>query len=83
VSKIKDLLEQGYTSVPEPKKREIEVVGEITFPHSVRILWGSKSHQGDDDPIWEYRFATEAELTAFMLGVNAAEGWLGYQMVED
>jgi hypothetical protein len=72
----------------EELEMELEVqVGENLPPtHSVRILWGSESHQEmmkDIDPVCEYRFATKAELEAFMVGVDSAEGYLGYAIVDD
>lgn len=54
----------------------------------VTIRWGSESTQEDmyeqqgNEPS-EYCFATEAELNAFLLGVDEMDGWMGYTVVED
>ena len=52
--------------------------------HTVKILWGSKMVRKDlgDEPV-EYSFETLAELTAFMAGVDAGDGWLEYEVIED
>lgn len=57
--------------------------------HSIKLVFGdtasSKHLDGATDDevrewgsIEEFTFATEEELGAFLLGVEAAEGWLGY-----
>ena len=59
-------------------------IGEkLDTPHIIRIIWGSKSHQRrrkGAEPVCEYRFATKEELEAFSVGVDAAEGYLGYSL---
>jgi hypothetical protein len=63
-------------------------VGEqLTTEHSVRIIWGSKSHRQEMEElemndIHEYRFATDAELKAFLLGVDDSNGYMDYLVVE-
>ena len=51
-------------------------------PFAVRVRWGStgtqnetykRSRDGDD-----YEFDTEAELIAFLEGVEASNGWMDY-----
>ena len=48
--------------------------------HSITILWGECPEPGDE-PV-TYEFDTGAELTAFMRGIEAAEGWLGYEIID-
>ena len=62
------------------RKETIEVGEDLSTQYSVRILWGE--HPADDQDIEEYRFATEAELKAFYLGCEAAEGWMGFHVIE-
>ena len=49
-------------------------------PFKVWIRWGCANTQEEvyESPrdANEYSFATEAELAAFMFGVNEADGWL-------
>lgn len=47
----------------------------------ISILWGS-APEPEDTPI-TYEFATKGELTAFLDGVEAASGWLDYEIVEE
>jgi uncharacterized Zn ribbon protein len=50
-------------------------------PIKFAILWGE-----DPDPEAtpsEYEFKTQDEVDAFWLGVNEAEGWDGYRLIED
>lgn len=48
---------------------------------TVRILWGSAPEE-DDKPM-TYTFASQELLDAFMEGVDAASGWLDYEVVGD
>ena len=48
--------------------------------YSVRILWGSSPEPGDKPVLYE--FDTEAELTAFLEGVDESNGWMDYEVVE-
>ncbi len=50
-------------------------------PHKVSILWGENPEDGD--AAVTYKFKTEAELNAFMLGVNEASGWGGLEIVKE
>ena len=78
VSNHEDAVEQE-----EAEERQLKVdVGEhlTDTPHRVRILWGR--HPDEDNPICEYRFATEVELEAFLVGTEAAEGWMGYTIID-
>jgi hypothetical protein len=54
--------------VPEASKR-----------HNVKIIWGSDS--GNSKPC-SYSFNTEAELEAFLLGVDESNGWMDYEVLE-
>ena len=49
--------------------------------HKVEIRWGSEGVCETDDT-FSYDFSTDAELTAFLLGVDEASGWLDYTVVE-
>lgn len=51
------------------------------YPHHVTILWGEMPE--DEQEPQTYRFATKAELDAFMLGVYEMDGWLGLEVQED
>jgi hypothetical protein len=51
--------------------------------YSIRIQWGSVSSHGEDNKPIKYEFDTEAELNAFMMGVDAMDGWMEYFVVED
>jgi hypothetical protein len=56
------------------------------YPHYVTIAWGSEGWRATDDEAPDpdtYRFATKAELDAFMNGVVEAEGWMGFEVKED
>ena len=52
-----------------------------TKPHKVSILWGKDLEDGQ--PAETYEFGTKAELDAFMEGVEAYDGWMGYEVVEE
>ena len=45
----------------------------------VEIRWGSQPEEGDEP--CAYEFDTKAELDAFLDGVDAAAGWLDYEIV--
>ena len=49
--------------------------------HTVKILWGSNPILDERDPI-EYGFDTPEELAAFLKGVDEANGWMDYDIVE-
>jgi hypothetical protein len=53
----------------------------------VKIRFGSESARDDvyskEHPYDEYTFDTEKEMLAFFRGVDAMDGWLGYETVED
>lgn len=52
--------------------------------HRVTIGWGEAyDPEKDDDEnfIATYSFKTPAERTAFLAGVDAAIGWMGYTIV--
>lgn len=51
-------------------------------PFWVEIEWGTEATRADNpDAGCRYEFDTEAELCAFMEGVEAAEGWHDYAVV--
>lgn len=56
--------------------------------YEVRIRWGSSStreevYEEEGTPPSIYSFYTEAELAAFLDGVEEAIGWLDYEIVDD
>lgn len=48
--------------------------------HEITILWGECPEPGQAAET--YRFDTEAELAAFLQGVEAMDGWMGWREVE-
>ncbi len=44
------------------------------------IFWGSSSEPGARPT--RYTFGTESERAAFLHGVEEAEGWMGYEVVD-
>jgi len=78
VSNHEDAVEQEAVG---ERHLEVEIGEHLTdTTHRIKVLWGG--HPEDDNPICEYCFATEAELTAFLLGAEAAEGWMGYTIID-
>lgn len=49
-------------------------------PYVAHIGWGRAPDT--DAESMEYRFATEAELHAFFLGIGEMDGWEGYEVLE-
>ena len=53
-------------------------------PHKAVIRWGSEMTREDNEGVSSsYSFETNAELEAFMRGVEEAIGWSDYELVED
>ncbi len=48
---------------------------------TVKIIWGITSLP--DSKASTYHFDTEKEMDAFLFGVDEANGWLEYQLVEE
>jgi hypothetical protein len=48
--------------------------------HKCRVIFGSESSGQEPS---EYSFNTEAELLAFIDGMEAAVGWMEYEILED
>ena len=51
----------------------------------VTIIWGTETVKGIDKPIENYtkktyQFETQAELNAFLKGVDEGNGWLEYEV---
>ena len=46
----------------------------------ITILWGEMPQPGDQ-PI-KYEFRTDAELEAFQDGIDAMDGWMGYEVTD-
>ena len=53
----------------------------MALEHKVNIHWGEHPELGSLPTTYE--FATKGELVAFMKGVEAAEGWMGYSTTND
>lgn len=52
--------------------------------HFVRIAWGSESTREENEGKFStYTFDTEAELNAFLKGIDEAIGWDDYFIDED
>ena len=47
----------------------------------VKITWGVTSWGDDQTKVYE--FDTEKELDAFLFGVDEANGWLEYEIIEE
>lgn len=47
----------------------------------VTILWGGAPEPGDKAKTYE--FETQAELDAFMKGVEEMDGWMGWEYAEE
>jgi len=47
----------------------------------VKIRWGVTSYGSDQTK--SYEFITEKEMDAFLQGVEEANGWLEYEILED
>lgn len=52
------------------------------MPFSVKIRWGSETYREEADSVSEYEFDSQQELDAFLLGVEEANGYLDYEIVE-
>ena len=50
--------------------------------HSIRVRWG-KPGCGDEQDGGKYTFTTEAEVCAFLRGVDDAIGWMEYVLIGD
>lgn len=48
--------------------------------YEVHIIWGAYPEPGATPDC--YSFETEAERSAFLLGVAEMDGWLGYEVVD-
>ena len=51
----------------------------VELPFRVRIRWGEDP--SPEDKFINYGFATEAELSAFLHGVEEAIGWMDYETI--
>ena len=52
---------------------------EVPAKHKLTINFGERG----PNPVETFEFNTEGELDAFLLGMNMAEGWDGFEIVED
>jgi hypothetical protein len=50
-----------------------------TEKHSITIQWGERSSWGEDNPPMLYEFDTQKEMDAFLMGVDAMDGWMAWQ----
>tara|TARA_Y100000004_G_C8707259_1_gene324339 strand:+ start:161 stop:388 length:228 start_codon:yes stop_codon:yes gene_type:complete len=48
--------------------------------HKIGIVWGENPYNSDYE-LEQYSFNTKAELDAFILGINAMDGWHGYHVI--
>ena len=53
---------------------------------NVKIQWGGAACKEDlyneNHPYDEYEFDTEAEVNAFLQGVDAMDGWLDWEQID-
>lgn len=47
----------------------------------ITILWGETPEDGQK--AITYKFVTTAELSAFILGIEEMDGWMGYEEVAE
>ena len=55
----------------------------MTYIYSVSIRWGSNTIPENERPICQYVFKTQAELDAYLQGVDDGNGWMDYEIIED
>ena len=60
----------------EAKKQGMTVTETVDETFDVKILWGSSPEY--DSELDHQSFNSQAELDAYMKGVESAEGWMGY-----
>ena len=53
----------------------------IISPRSITIMWG-ESPEADQDPV-TYTFGSQAELDAFLKGIEEMDGWAGWHVIEE
>lgn len=66
----------------ELTKQSIDIVKHMKIkesakPYKCYIVWGDYPDKEQAENLYCYAFRTEAELSAFLDGVDAADGWLG------
>ena len=49
--------------------------------YKISILWGESPNHGQESIT--YKFNTQSELDAFLLGIAEMDGWRGWQEVEE
>jgi hypothetical protein len=55
----------------------------MTTPkHKITIAWGQDFDPEHDQPV-TYSYSTGTELSAFIEGIEAAIGWLEYEVIDD
>jgi len=50
---------------------------------SVTIMWGSNSIPEEERFVCTAEFRTQAELDAYLQGIDDMDGWAGYTIIED
>tara|TARA_X000001388_G_scaffold29219_1_gene20738 strand:+ start:21462 stop:21740 length:279 start_codon:yes stop_codon:yes gene_type:complete len=53
---------------------------EPKMKHKIGIVWGECPANSDYE-LKQYSFNTKVELDAFILGINAMDGWHGYHVI--
>jgi hypothetical protein len=67
------------TSVTAHGENDRKQGGFVKKNFVIYIIWGSHYEEEHAANPCEYSFSTQAELDAFLTGVDAASGWLEYQ----
>ena len=52
---------------------------EPNMKHKIGIVWGTSWYSGFD--LYQYSFNTQAELDAFIYGMNEMNGWHGCHVI--
>jgi len=50
---------------------------------SITIRWGSNLIEEKERPVCTAEFKTQAELVAYLEGVDDSSGWMDYEVVEE
>ena len=66
--------------IPLTLPDDVNSVDGIPSAWSVRILWGKCPEEGDVPK--DYHFRSQAELEAFLQGVDEANGWFDYRVID-
>jgi len=80
VTHLSRTMRKGSDLIDKMRSYGYKFKGDEPAKPSAHILWGECPADGQT-PI-EYGFDTEAELNAFLFGVDETVGWMGYRLVD-